>query len=1094
MGVAYHRVAGSLPFGRSKGLLGKVITRPTPAIRHVPTRMNAIARILLAIALLGVPAAFALDPGRHITELMHRVWDNKSGAPADIRAFAQTSDGYLWVGSLRGLYRFNGVQFQKFEPGAGPRFPSKQIVGLLAVADNQLWIGYRGGGASVLVAGKLTNYGSADGFPEGDVRGFAQDRQGRIWAASSRGLGCFDGARWRTVGDESGFPGSAALAVLVDHAGALWVAGEHHIAVLSPQASKFELADEPYDGQVFKLAESPDGTVWMAQTTRAVRPLLRPGRGTPYKGLSRTDCQKTFPETWQTEPKCQRPGDLEVRVGSLALLFDKDRGLWITTAGDGLRRAPHPLQLPKKPIGEFSDALEHFTSKDGLSSDVAGAIFEDREGSIWVGTRDGIDQFRDSALAPIRLTSAAAHISIVPGNDGYVLAADERGVLFRIHDARHIGAKDPDISQWLYRDPFGSIWGVGIGNGCRFVGEECATGLHVPGERQPLSGGRRDNLGTQLWRLAIDGDHRLWAYVADAGLFAFEKGTWSHFRGGPPGLESGTPTTEYTDSGGRIWFGLQDGRLLTVAEGVVHLYSSRDGLALGAIKAVDSVSTHMWVGGENGLAVLRGPDFTPVLAYDGPGFGSVSGVIEADDGTLWVNENRGVLRISASEVAAILRDSSHATHFEVLNAVDGLPGIPEQYDTSQTAIRGTDGRLWFVTSDGVAWVDPRHPTRNTLPPPVAIESIIADGKAFAPSGKLQLPVGTTDVQIEYAGLSFAVPERVQFRYQLKGLERDWQNAGTRRTAYYTRLPPGVYDFQVMASNDSGVWNKGGAQMRIVVPPNWYQTWWFYALCALLLIAVLAALYRARLAQVRAETRRLLEARLSERERIARDLHDTLLQGMQGLIWRLQGTADRIPQDQPARQEMQQSLDRADELLAESRDRVKDLRPRPDEVADLPESLSAEGEQLAQQHSARFRVMVQGSRRELHPIVRDEAYFVAREALGNAFRHSGAKDIEAEVNYEKTVFHVRVRDDGRGISESVVEWGRTGHFGLAGMRERARKIGGHLEIWSKPDAGTEVNLQVPAQLAYSPLSRSSRMRSLFTFFRRPADTPPVGTES
>jgi signal transduction histidine kinase/ligand-binding sensor domain-containing protein len=1041
----------------------------------VPSSMNGLIRVLLILVLLDARTASALDPTRHITELVHRVWDRKSGVPADISALAQSTDGYLWVGSLRGLYRFDGTQFQKFEPESGVPLPSHEINSVFAVPGDKLWIGFRTGGASVLEAGKLINYSSVDGLPEGRVNGFAQDRNGRVWVATRGGLAFFDGDRWRTVGKDFNFVGSGAQAVFVDHLGALWVAGEHRIAVLNPGSSKFELADEPYNGQVYQLAESPDGTMWMAETTRAVQPLKRPGEATSYRGLTKDDCQSRFPDTYKTEPRCRRPDDLEVRVGSVALLFDQNGGFWITTLGDGLRRAPYPLQLRKRPIDEYSEELEHFTSKDGLSSDYNTTILEDREGNIWVSTRDGIDQFRNSDLAPVTIAGAMG-VSIVPGDNGYVVAlAGNGGHMFRFHDAHNkIAVANTDtLMHSLYRDLFGSIWGVGRWTGCRFVGDECANRWKAPGEKVGLS-------WSSPWLLAVDGKHGRWAYVAQEGLFAFENGRWSRFSGNPSAPTDAIPTTQYTDAAGRIWFGFQDGRLLTVKDGVVHLYSSEDGLTLGETKAIDSAGTYVWVGGERGLVLLRGSHFTAVLPYDIPTFNSVSGIVEADDGSLWLNESRGVLRISPSEVSAILLDSSHRAHYDVLN---GLPEATEQFASLPTAIRGTDGRLWFATTNGAAWVDPRHVYRNNVPPPVVIQSIVADGRTLSSSGKLELPSRTINIQIAYSALSLSVPERVQFRYRLKGLDHEWQNVGTRRTAYYTRLPPGSYDFQVIASNDAGVWNSVGAQLPIRIIPAWYQTRWFYVLGALLVTATLAALYRFRIAQVHADTRRQLEARLSERDRIARDLHDTLLQGMQGLIWRFQSDANRIPPDQPARKLMEQSLDRADKLLEESRDKVKDLRPAAaSEAVDFTQALAAECEQLAQLQPIKFQVSVQGTPRELHPIVHEEGLMIAREALSNAFRHSGANDIEVEVTFGKATFHLRVRDDGRGISPSVLEaGGKPGHFGLMGLRERAKKLGGHLEIWSKPDAGTEIDLRVPAKLAYRR-SQSGRVRSLFERFR------------
>jgi signal transduction histidine kinase len=355
-----------------------------------------------------------------------------------------------------------------------------------------------------------------------------------------------------------------------------------------------------------------------------------------------------------------------------------------------------------------------------------------------------------------------------------------------------------------------------------------------------------------------------------------------------------------------------------------------------------------------------------------------------------------------------------------------------------------------------------------VPPPVTIWSLTSGRTSYPNSGEtVRLALHATDLQIEYSAGSLTRPERVHFRYMLEGLDDRWQEVGTRREALYTNLWPGHYTFRVTASNSDGVWNPTGAAISFTIPPTFYQTRSFYALCTLACAALLYVLYRTRMRQVSRQVRGRLEARLAERERIARELHDTLLQGMQGLIWRFQAAADRIPQSAPARQMMEQSLDQADKLLEEGRGRVKDLRPTASDATDLPQAIAAEGEQLSQLQHVEFRVSGQGVRRDLHPIVREEAFLIAREALANAFRHASARRIEAEVTYGEDALHVRIRDDGGGIGTTVLDCGgKPGHFGLIGMRERAKKVGAHLEVWSKPAAGTEIDLRVPANVAYA----------------------------
>src|SRR5580698_9766478 len=543
--------------------------------------MNRLAQILVVLALLGAKTAAALDTERQLGEFAHRVWGGSNGIPTGVMALAQTRDGYLWIASERGLYRFDGIQAQPFDPDAGPKLPSPRIGSLLATRDGRLWVGWRGG-VSVLEAGKFTNYGASGGWPPGWVWALAEDRKGRVCAASEGGLLCFEGGRWRVVGNESNFPGARARAVLVDHLGMLWVAAEHRIAVLAPDSSKFELADEFYNGYVTSLTESADGMVWMAETTRAVRPVKRPGETTTSQGMSRAECERRYPDTWQTEPRCQRPDDLEVRVGSMAMLFDNEGSMWITTIGDGLRRAPHPSKLRQAPIGEFSNDIEQYTSKDGLGADYLTAILEDREGNIWVGTRNGLDQFRNSDLVPVNLGSEAIGLQMVPGNDGEVVGMGS-GRLYQFRDRYTKPVVANTRMALLYRDPIGPIWATNADGACRLVDLKCAEDLPLPA------------IGNPNWRLASDKAGRLWAYVQKDGAFVREQGHWVVRQGARPGPAQDAPMTEFTDSTGYMWFGLASGEVVSVKDDRIDTYTKDDGLVLGDVRAIYSGGGHVWV-------------------------------------------------------------------------------------------------------------------------------------------------------------------------------------------------------------------------------------------------------------------------------------------------------------------------------------------------------------------------------------------------------------------------------------------------------------------------------------------------------------------
>jgi signal transduction histidine kinase len=579
----------------------------------------------------------------------------------------------------------------------------------------------------------------------------------------------------------------------------------------------------------------------------------------------------------------------------------------------------------------------------------------------------------------------------------------------------------------------------------------------------------------------------MWVSVVAKGVFRYLDGKWSE-DGDVSALPRGPAIVAVADDSGTLWFGYPNSRIARLKGGLVQLFDRTQGLEVGHVQSILAKGENVWAGGELGLTHLYHGRFVPIHSASGAPFRGISGIVQARSGDLWLNGIDGIAHIPREEIDHVNLDPAYPVRCDTLNYLDGVPGTAIQLRPLPSAIETTDGRVWFSMTGGVVSIDVAHLARNTLPPPVTIWSLTAGHRQFAELGReVSLPIHTTNLQIDYSAGSLTVPERVQFRYKLEGSDREWQEVGTRREALYTNLGPGHYTFRVIASNNDGVWNTTGASVQFTIPPAFYQTRWFYALCGLACVALLAGLYRVRVRQVAAQVRGRLEARLAERERIARELHDTLLQGMQGLIWRFQAAADRIPPDQTARQLMEESLDRADKLLEESRDRVKDLRPAACDGADLAQALAAEGEQFAQLHPAKFTVRVEGTPRALHPIVREEVFLIGREALGNAFQHSRAKNIEAEVTYGDGSLHVRVRDDGRGIGASVLEAGGTsGHFGLIGMQERAKKLGGHLEIWGKPDAGTEIDLRVPAHVAYRRAqARFSRTRSLLDSFRSPA---------
>ena len=485
----------------------------------------------------------------------------------------------------------------------------------------------------------------------------------------------------------------------------------------------------------------------------------------------------------------------------------------------------------------------------------------------------------------------------------------------------------------------------------------------------------------------------------------------------------------------------------------------------------------LWAATEGGLSRIKDGRIATLTSRNGLPCNTIHWTIEDDDRSFWLYTACGLVRIARTELDAWIAEPKRRIETSAWDAGDGvrLRSVAATRYTPRVA-KSTDGKLWFVTNDGVQVLDPQHLTVNKLAPPVRIEEIIADHKIYWQnlSGggvwNLRLPPRARDLQIDYTALSLVAPEKMQFRVKLEGQDKDWRVPVNPRHAHYTNLPPGPYRFRVIASNNSGVWNEQGDTLEFSVAPAYYQTNWFRALCAAAFLAALWAAYQLRVRQLRREFNTAIEARVSERTRIARELHDTLLQSLQALLFQYQAARNLFAAgSERAMQVLDASLDRTEQAIAESRDAIRDIRS--DIVAQnaLPELLTRAGSELAQSQADQdvptFGLTVEGERRTLTPIIREETYRIALELLRNAFRHAKAHRIETEIRYDDDMLRLRIRDDGKGMDLKVLQGDGSGHWGLRGVRERAQRIGAKLDVWSEAGAGAEFQLTVPAGVAY-----------------------------
>jgi signal transduction histidine kinase/ligand-binding sensor domain-containing protein len=944
------------------------------------------------------------------------------------------------------LLRFDGVRNVAWQPPSGQSLPSTEIWTLQTSRDGSLWIGTSKGLAS-WKSGKLTRYPALDGFI---VQSLLEDRQGSLWAGGSAtptGKLCeFHNSNVRCFGADGGF-GLGVFGLYEDSKGNLWAGVVRGLWRWKPGPPKFfPITDEP--DSISNFGES-DGTLLIC-TRNGIQRFVD-GKTDPYR----------LPGTGQVG----RPG---------RLLRDREGGLWIATFDRGLLHA-------------HQGRVDVFSQSDGLSGDEVWALFEDREGNVWAATASGLDRFRDFAVPTLSGNHGLSNtgvLSVLADRDGsvwmgtgdglkrwnqghvtayYEHARSASGALPGIREIVGSGLPDRGVGS-LFQDDRGRVWVATVGG----VG-------YLEDDRFVLI---RDVPGGILRSIAEDTQANLWINNQEFGLFQVLRGaevkrvSWAAL-----GRKDFATALVGDRLRGGLWLGFWDGGVAHFDDGQIRaMYAAAAGLGEGRVNQfqVDQDGT-LWAATEGGLSQVKDGRVATLTSKSGLPCDAVQWVIEDDARSFWLQMPCGLVRIGRSDVDMWARDPKRTIQTTVFDSSDGVRSQATPFGLSPKVAKSKDGRLWFTAGDAVSVVDPRHIPFNSLPPPVHIEQITADRKTYdmtsGENARVSLPALTRDLQIDYTALSLVAHEKMRFRYKLEGKDRDWQDVGTRRQAFYNDLPPRNYRFRVIASNNSGVWNEAGASLDFAIAPAYYQTRWFEALVGVACLTLLWAAYQIRVRRIAREFDLRLDERVNERTRVARELHDTLLQSFHGALFRFQATANMLPErPAEAKQTLESAIDRAAQAITEGRDAIQDLRASTVVTNDLAVAISTLGNELAASdvngNGTVVCVAVQGTSRELHPIVRDDICRIAGEALRNAFRHAHARRIEVAITYDDRQFRLQVRDDGKGMDPAVPADQRPGHYGLPGMRERAELVGGRLDVWSELDAGTEVDLRIPAAKAYA----------------------------
>ncbi|HSI49488.1 MAG TPA: triple tyrosine motif-containing protein [Ideonella sp.] len=1021
--------------------------RPSPAFGFVMHRWGLRAWYLclmqaFAVIALTCPAAHALPAQYNISQLYHTQWTVHDGVPTGIEAIAQTSDGFLWLGTSGGLFRFDGVAFERFSGTNAVALLSQDIFSLHATPEDGLWIGHHLGGISHLQGGHLVNYGRAEGLPASSVTAIGHAGDGTVWAGTTRGLFRLERGLWQLAGAAWNAPTDPLEALVVDRDRTLWVKGNEQIFYLRDGATRFEKMPIALGKSNFITMLLAPGGAAMLCTSGHVRTLaLKVPLG----------ASALVPE-WH---------DRQVSVSEeAACAFDREGHLWVG-GSEGAGRFPPPSENTASTVKAWRG---YKTDLAPLTGESVSAALEDLEGNLWFATRAGLDRFRAPALLKLPLDVGSNEFSLAPAGERDAWIGTSRGNIFRAGPASQAQIDFNKLASvgvdTVYSSAEGSLWVAGGDSIWELQPDRHWRRSARPGAQ----GGPAAYAYSNIQTMTQDAHGAMWVSVLRVGVYRVVGDAWTLW-GGRTDMPTQNTTALFTDAQGRVWFGYDDGTVAVLdSDRLTIVTSPRDARPqanLGAVNSFVQQGSHIWVGAEKGLWHLEGRVLRPITGTRGAFIG-VSGIVPGSNDDLWLSTVDGVVHIAADELAQALGRPEHPVRHALLNHLDGLPGLPA------TAM-GNGGRIWFSTVNGVVWTEPSRMPRNAVAPSVMVKTIVADGisYAFEPDVPTQLPMHTRDLKITYTAPSLTMPERVMFRYRLGEANAEWQEVGTRREAYFRDLPPGHHRFQVLAANNDGLWNETGASIDFVIPPTFVQTPWFLALCGAAAAAALGWLYWLRLRAVKARLRLRLEERMVERERIARELHDTFLQAVNGLVLRFHAVMEQIPSQERARGLMQDALDCADEVIADGRDAVTDLRLSTDRSMGFSQDLRLIGERWSQDSGVSFDMSIDGPVRELDPVAVQECQRVATEAMSNAFRHAQGTRVQLHMAYGPKQFLLQVSDDGHGFDANQPHARR---WGLVGLRERADRLNGRLRV-SSGERGTTVALEVPARIAYKRWRRT-----------------------
>ena len=985
-------------------------------------RRRLAAAFLLVCGALRVTGVEAEGQERSLDHYLRDRWASESGFPGgSVYAITQTADGYLWIGAEKGLVRFDGLTFRLFDPGSASEI-GPAVLGVAAGPDGSLWARLRGPALVRYHDGAFEHVLREAGVVSAMLRG----RDGTMLLSTlGNGVMAYRGERFEPVAATKALPGPSFVISIADaNDGAIWL-GTRDAGLVRAAGGRVNRYTEGLpDLKINCLLSGHGGDVWIGTDGGVAR-----WNGTEI--------------TTSGVPAAIR------RTAALTMIRDRRSNVWIAGSQGLLRVSSNGA------VESASDAGWHVAT-----------VFEDRDGNIWVGTDRGLERWRDPVFTTYSVAQGMPADAVGPlyaDESGRVWFGPSSGGLFWIRDGVVTPAKQAGVGDDV-------VYAIHGGGGEVWVGRQRGgmTRLRVhDGAIQAEHFTQRQGLAqNSVFAIHRSRDGAVWAGTLSGGVSVLKGGTFATYDTAS-GLPSNTVTSILEASDSTMWFGTPNG-LAAFSRGGWRTYATDEGLPSNDISVVfQDRKGVIWIGTAKGLAILEGDRVRPVGASAAELRGSILGVADDRGGSLWITAADHVMRIDRD---ALFHDRLAPGGIRQYGVADGLVAV-ESIKRPGIVVADPAGRVWFALMRGLSVADPLRADDTGLPAVTFVEQITADGTPVDVHGAIRIPSSRRRVAVSYAGLSLSVPERVRYRYRLDAFDHEWSDPVAERQAVYTNLAPGHYRFRVIASNSDGTWNGTEAVLPFEVRAMFWQTAWFRL--SVLAAAGLAGwgIYRLRVRRLAAQLNVRFEERLAERTQIARELHDTLLQGFLSASMQLHVAASRLPDDAPAKPALSRVLDLMRTVIEDGRKAVQGLRSSSSAPHELEQAFAGAQQEIGVS-DADYRVIVEGRPRSLNPIIRDEVYRIGREALVNAFRHSGAAHIEIELEYGPQELSVFVRDDGRGVDPDVIRTGSDGHWGIIGMRERAQRIGGHLKIRSRAAAGTEVELRIPAHVAFERQARGA----------------------